>query len=49
MVAEDIDLKEYVKFLLEEGSLEEKCEIMSCFESKVILRSKKVDLEKSKE
>ena len=40
----DIDVKEYVKFLLKEGSMEEKREIMGCFQSKVILENKKVRL-----
>lgn len=45
--SKDIDSKDYVKFLLREGSMEEKREIMSCFKSKIILKSKKVNLEKS--
>ena len=45
----DIDVKDYVKFLLKEGSLEEKREIMSCFKSKVLLKNKKITLEKVKE
>jgi len=42
----DIDAKDYVKFLLKEGSLEEKREIMSCFKSKVLLKNQKITLEK---
>ena len=38
----DIDAKDYVKFLLKEGSLEEKREIMSCFKSQVVLKEKKI-------
>lgn len=40
----DIDVKDYVKFLLKEGSLEEKREIMSCFKSKVLLKNKVIEL-----
>jgi hypothetical protein len=45
--SKDIDVKDYVKFLLREGALEEKREIMSCFKSKIVLKSKKIHLEKS--
>lgn len=38
----DIDAKDYVKFLLKEGSLEEKREIISCFKSRVTLKEKKI-------
>lgn len=40
VTAQDIDTKEYVKFLLKEGSLEEKREIMSCFKSKILLNKR---------
>ena len=40
----DIDVKEYVKFLLKEGSMEEKREIMGCFKSEVVLKNKQVRL-----
>jgi len=36
----DIDIKDYVKFHLKEGSVEEKREIMSCFKSQVVLKEK---------
>ncbi len=41
----DIDVKDYVKFLLKEGTMEEKREIISCFSSKILLNNKKVSLE----
>lgn len=40
----DIDIKHYIKFLLKDGSVEEKREIMSCFKSKVTLKNKIVEL-----
>lgn len=44
MLAENIDTKDYVKFLLKEGSMEEKREIISCFESRIVLNKKVVKL-----
>lgn len=38
----DIDVKDYVKFLLKEGSLDEKREILGCFKSKVVLKNKRI-------
>jgi hypothetical protein len=40
---EDIDIKRYIKFLLKEGSVEEKREIMSCFQSQILLSQKKLE------
>ena len=40
--AKDIDIKDYVKFLLKEGSIEEKREILGCFKSEVILKNKRI-------
>ncbi len=40
----DIDLKTYAKYILKEGSNEEKRELMGCFESKVVVREKKLSL-----
>ena len=37
----DIDIKRYIKFLLKGGSIEEKREIISCFNDKVLLKEKK--------
>ena len=39
------DLRSYVKYLLKEGTLQEKREVMQSFKSKVILINKKVILE----
>jgi len=36
----DIDLKTYAKYILKEGSNEEKRELMGCFESKLSIKNK---------
>lgn len=41
----DIDLKKYVSFILLEGSITEKRELMSCFRSKVVLQNKLLALQ----
>lgn len=38
----DIDLKTYAKYILKEGSNEEKRELMGCFESKIRINDKKL-------
>lgn len=43
-VVSDIDVKAYVKFLLKDGSVEEKREIIRCFESKIFLKNKQISL-----
>lgn len=40
----DIDLKTYAKYILKEGSNEEKRELMGCFESRVIVQDKRVTI-----
>ena len=40
----DIDIKHYIKFLLKEGSIEEKREIISCFKGGIYLKQKQVEL-----
>ena len=49
MAVTDIDVKDYVKFLLKKGSLEEKREIIGCVKSKVLLKNKQLTLEKIEE
>ena len=39
---EDIDIKKYIKFLLKDGTIQEKREIMTCFQSGIILKQKEV-------
>lgn len=41
----DVDIRNYVKYLLKEGSLIEKREMMEFFKSKLILKDKKVVLQ----
>jgi len=42
--AKDINLRNYIKYLLKEGSLIEKRELMACFKSKLIMADKVVRL-----
>ena len=44
MAITDIDFKDYVKFLLKDGSLEEKRDIISCFNSPILLKNKSISL-----
>lgn len=48
MLADDINAKEYVKFLLKDGSIEEKREILGCFSSPILLKNKVVSLKGDK-
>lgn len=38
----DIDLKTYAKYILKDGSKDEKRELMGCLESKVVVKNKEV-------
>jgi len=40
----DIDIKNYAKYLLEEGTIVEKREMLGCLKSKLILKDKKITL-----
>jgi site-specific DNA recombinase len=42
----DIDLKTYLKYILKEGMLAEKREILSCLKSKIMMKNKKLELVK---
>lgn len=42
---EDIELKTYVKYILKEGTNEEKRELMGCFKSKIKVTKKVVTIE----
>lgn len=44
--AKDIDLRTYAKYLLKEGSVIEKRELLSCLRSRLVIRNKVVVLEK---
>lgn len=41
----DIDIKNYVKFVLKDGSLAEQREIMTCFKNSVLLQQKQISLD----
>lgn len=40
-----VDIKGYAKFILKDGSIEEKRELLGCFKSKIILKEKIIRLE----
>ena len=41
----DIDVKSYIKYLLKEGSMSEKREMLSCIKSKIVIRKKILNIE----
>lgn len=41
---EDVDLKSYAKYILKDGTNEEKRELMGCFKSKIIVKQQKVEI-----
>lgn len=44
IVVKDIDIRNYAKFILEEGSMEEKREFLKCLKSEVVLKERRVSL-----
>jgi hypothetical protein len=44
VIIKDIDIRNYAKFILQEGSMEEKREFMRCLKSGILLNSKKISL-----
>jgi len=40
----DVDIRDYAKFILKDGLIEEKRELLSCLRSKIVLKEKKVSL-----
>lgn len=40
----DVDIRNYAKYLLNEGTISEKRELLSCLKSRVILKDRKVSL-----
>jgi DNA invertase Pin-like site-specific DNA recombinase len=40
----DVDIRDYAKFILREGSTEEKRELLACFRSKILLKNKTISL-----
>jgi len=41
----EVDIRNYAKYLLKEGTIIEKRELLSCLKSKLILKDKKIALE----
>jgi hypothetical protein len=41
----DVDTREYAKYLLKEGTITEKRELLSCLKSKVVLKDRKISLQ----
>ena len=44
ILIKDVDIRDYAKFILKDGSIEEKRELLTCFKSKITLKNKVVDL-----
>ena len=40
----DVDIRDYAKFILKDGTIEEKRELLTCFKSKVLLKDKIISL-----
>ncbi len=40
----DVDIRDYAKFILKEGLIEEKRELLTCFKSKILLKNKEICL-----
>lgn len=40
----DVDIRDYAKFILKDGSIEEKRELLTCFKSKIFLKNKELSL-----
>lgn len=40
----DIDIRDYAKFILKDGTIEEKRELLTCFKSKILLNNKKISI-----
>lgn len=38
----DLDIRNYAKYVLKEGSILEKREVLACLESKLVMRDKKI-------
>ena len=44
VAVKDIDIRNYAKFILIEGSMDEKREFLRCLKSEIVLSNKKVSL-----
>jgi len=41
----DVDIRDYAKFILKDGTVEEKRELLGCFKSKILLKNKEVSIQ----
>jgi len=41
---DEVDIKNFAKFILKEGTIEEKRELLECFEGKIVLENKKITI-----
>lgn len=44
--AKDVDIRNYVKYLLTDGSIFEKIDLLTCLKSKIILKNKRISLDR---
>ena len=44
VAVKDIDIRNYAKFILQEGSMEEKREFLRCLKSEIVLNNKKISM-----
>ena len=42
----EANIRKYAKYILKEGNIYEKRELLSCLKSKLVLKNKKLELEK---
>ena len=42
IIIKDIDIRNYAKFILQEGKIEEKRELLRCLKGEILLRDKKI-------
>ncbi len=40
----DIDIRDYAKFILKDGTIEEKRELLTCFKNKIYLEQKEITI-----
>ena len=41
---QDVDIRDYAKFILKDGSIEEKRELLTCFKSRILLKNKEISI-----
>ncbi|MEK7187462.1 MAG: recombinase family protein [Patescibacteria group bacterium] len=40
----DVDIRDYAKFILKDGTIEEKRELLTCFKNKIVLKNKEISI-----